>query len=494
MTNRSAAVLAGAAVTLGILGDGLLRATPWGVGFFLWAAALVAVTAVLLESRQEATRLELALLFVAPVFFAFGLVWRDAEVLVAWNVLAVVLALSVPITRSIAPDLKVGRVADYIAGLVAAGFSTAFGPIMLLMEDVDWGAAGDRTRLRVAGGIVVGVLLAIPVALVFGGLLSSADPGFERLIRTIFDWDFPTIASHLALAALLTWITAGYLHSVLHGASRSPIPREPLGRPSLGLLEIGIPLGTLIALFVLFLVLQAEYLFGGEDLIRRTAGLTYAEHARSGFFELVTASALVLPLLLAADWVIDKSSAATVTRFRILAGVLIALVGLIVLSALHRMRLYLSAYGLSQDRVYATAVLLWVAFAIGWFAATVLRGRGKRFAFGAMVSGFSVLALLNVINPDALVVRANVERARDGLELDVEYLSQLSADAVPSLLAALPDLPAEVRCTLAADVTREWGGEHEDGWRSWNVSRSRARSGAGGLDPTADPECTHPLE
>jgi len=491
MTNRSVAVLGGAAVTLGILGDALLRATPWGVGFFLWVAALVGVTAVVLERHQEATRLELALLFVAPVFFALGLAWRDAEVLVAWNVLAVVLALSVPITRSIAPDLRVGRVADYIAGLVAAGFSAAFGPIKLLMEDVDWEAGG---RLRLAGGIVVGVLLAIPVALVFGGLLTSADPGFERLIRTIFDWDFQTIASHLALTAVVTWITAGYLHSVLHGASRSPIPREPLGRPSLGLLEIGIPLGTLIALFVLFLVLQAEYLFGGEDLIRRTAGLTYAEHARSGFFELVTASALVLPLLLAADWVIDKSSATTVTRFRVLASVLIALVGLIMLSALHRMRLYLGAYGLSQDRVYATAVLLWVAFAIGWFAATVLRGRRKRFAFGAMVSGFSVLALLNVINLDALVVRTNVDRAREGRELDVEYLSQLSADAVPSLLAALPDLPAEVRCTLAADVTREWGGEHEDDWRSWNVSRSRARSGARGLDPTADPECAHPLE
>lgn len=478
-------------MTLGILGDALLRATPWGMGFFLWVAALVGVTAVVLERHQEATRLELALLFVAPVFFAFGLAWRDAPVLVAWNALAVALALSVPITRSLAPDLRVGRVADYIAGLVSAGFGAAFGPIMLLAEDVDWEAVGGRTRLRVAGGIVVGVLLAIPVALVFGGLLMSADAGFERLIRTIFDWNFQTIASHLALAAVITWITAGYLHSVLHGASRSPIP---LGRPSLGLLEIGIPLGTLIALFVLFLVLQAEYLFGGEDLIRRTAGLTYAEHARSGFFELVTASALVLPLLLAADWVIDKSSATSVTRFRVLAGVLIALVGLIMLSALHRMRLYFTAYGLSQDRVYATAVLLWVAFAIGWFAATVLRGSRKRFAFGAMVSGFSVLALLNVINPDAIVVRTNLERARDGRELDVEYLSQLSADAVPSLLAALPDLPAEVRCTLAADVTREWGGEHEDDWRSWNVSRSRARSGARGLDPAADPECEHPLE
>ena len=83
-------------------------------------------------------------------------------------------------------------------------------------------------------------------------------------------------------------------------------------------------------------------------------------------------------------------------------------------SALHRMRLYLDAYGLTQDRGYAMAVLLWAGVAIAWFAATVLRGRADRFVFGAMVSALAVLGLLNVINLDAMVVRTNVARAQEG--------------------------------------------------------------------------------
>ena len=31
----------GAALFLGMLGDGLLRVTPWGINLFLWVAALV---------------------------------------------------------------------------------------------------------------------------------------------------------------------------------------------------------------------------------------------------------------------------------------------------------------------------------------------------------------------------------------------------------------------------------------------------------------------
>jgi hypothetical protein len=42
------------------------------------------------------------------------------------------------------------------------------------------------------------------------------------------------------------------------------------------------------------------------------------------------------------------------------------------------------------------------------------------------------------MNPDALIARTNIERARYGEELDAYYLSTLSADATPVLVEALP--------------------------------------------------------
>jgi len=38
-----------AALLLGVLGDALLRATPWGLNFFLWTSALLAAVVALLE-------------------------------------------------------------------------------------------------------------------------------------------------------------------------------------------------------------------------------------------------------------------------------------------------------------------------------------------------------------------------------------------------------------------------------------------------------------
>ena len=79
-----------------------------------------------------------------------------------------------------------------------------------------------------------------------------------------------------------------------------------------------------------------------------------------------------------------------------------------------------------------------------WLAATVLRGRRDLFAFGALASGLATVALLFVINPDAIVARTNVARMASAdapVRFDVAYATSLSADAVPVLIDALPALP-----------------------------------------------------
>jgi Domain of unknown function (DUF4153) len=131
------------------------------------------------------------------------------------------------------------------------------------------------------------------------------------------------------------------------------------------------------------------------------------------------------------------------------------------------MWLYQAEYGLTELRVYATGVILWLAVVCAWFAVTVLRGRRHSFAVGALVAGFLATLALNAINPDALIVRTNVTRP----SVDVDYLTRLSDDAVPTLVARLHDLPANEQPLLAGVLlTRYSSGD----WRSWNLSRSRA--------------------
>jgi hypothetical protein len=208
--------------------------------------------------------------------------------------------------------------------------------------------------------------------------------------------------------------------------------------------------------------------------VQATTGLTYAEYARRGFFELVTVAALVLPFLLAIHWLLPPDHAPAQRWFRLLAAVQVVLLFVIMVSALQRMRLYQAEYGLSEQRLYPTAFMGWLAVVFVWFAFTVLRGRRERFTFGAMVAGYLLLAVLQVLNPDALIARTNLARTQAGRSFDARYAAGLSADAVPELVAGLPLLNLQDRCTVATRLLKRWPPPENPDWRSWSQARSRA--------------------
>jgi len=139
-------------------------------------------------------------------------------------------------------------------------------------------------------------------------------------------------------------------------------------------------------------------------------------------------------------------------------------------SALDRLWLYQRQFGLTELRVYATGVVLWLAVVFAWLVVTVLRGRRHLFATGALVAGFAATLCLNAVDPDALIARTNVSRPR----VDVQYLGSLSDDAVPALVARLSSLDPPQRRALAVALLRR--DPAPGGWLSWNASRSRAGS------------------
>jgi hypothetical protein len=149
------------------------------------------------------------------------------------------------------------------------------------------------------------------------------------------------------------------------------------------------------------------------------------------------------------------------------------------------MRLYVQYYGISTDRLYASAVMIWLALVFVWLAFTVLRARPRTFAAGLVVSGFAVLFTLNALNPDAMVARANLARSnavRPGAAgTDLPYLATLGGDAIPDLVSALTAHNAAAdsgSCNAARIVLARWTGERPDkadaNWLQWNSARSRA--------------------
>ncbi|MBA2384669.1 MAG: DUF4173 domain-containing protein [Actinobacteria bacterium] len=57
------------------------------------------------------------------------------------------------------------------------------------------------------------------------------------------------------------------------------------------------PLALLDLLFLAFVAVQFAVLFGGHDRVVETAGLTYADYARSGFWQLLAATVLTFAVV-----------------------------------------------------------------------------------------------------------------------------------------------------------------------------------------------------
>lgn len=479
----------GAALILGGLGDALLRATPWGVNFLLWIAAL-AVAGVALARWGVLLRGDGRWFAVVAVVFAGGVAWRDSPVVVALDVGVVLLSISLAIWRGRDGSLRRAGISEYVIGSTVAGALSSAGPLPVAVRDIHWREVAPGRWQRPTLAVARGILISTPLLLVFGGLFVAADAVFERLVLDFFGFDLAQVLGHLALICALAWISCGALWAALLANSPADITVRRPSALSLGILEVGIVVGLLDLLFATFVAVQVRYLFGGAGRVLATDGLTYAEYARRGFFELVTVTALAIPILLLAHWLLRTDNRRAEQVFRWLAVGLVALLFVIVASALQRMYLYTQQFGLTELRLYTTAFMLWISTVLLWMLATVLRGRRDRFAFGALVSGLAAVLLINAVNPDALIARTNISRAQDGKELDVPYLASLSADAVPVIVESYPQvgdkrlyedtmtLPSGKKKSLKGPsleeaVTERWRERNTD-WRSWNLSRHRA--------------------
>ncbi len=490
-----------AALLLGVLGDGLLRATPWGLNVLLWVGAIVVAVVVLLANRR---RLALSggghFLLLSVILFAAAFAWRDSRTLNLLAGVGLLIALALMAWRARKGRIWLASVTEYALGILAAGINAFISGFPALLADVRWREVAPGVWSRHLKKVALGGVIALPLLLLFGGLLMSADAAFERMIADAIFLTNPQEAfGHIFVALALAWIAGGFLRGLLLGrevkivdgratiftptqtgsgvietigASSStvePLKAEPL---RLGIVEVGVTLGLLNLLFLAFVLLQLRYFFGGMALVQESDGLTFAEYYRRGFFELVTVAALVLPLLLVLHWLLRKSNPAHERIFRLLAGAQVFLLFVMMASAVRRMLLYQTVYGLTELRLYTTAFMAWLALVFIWFVATALRGRREQFACGALIAGLLVIMTLHVINPDALIVRVNVAHARAGRFLDAHYASSLSADAAPALFESLPSLNETEQRIVASSLLYKLSLHEKRDWRSWNWSRA----------------------
>jgi len=459
-----------------------------GISFAIYV--LLTLAAGFLLTRVEGVRAAHgALVLLLPVAFFALITFNRAEPFTLFVAYALTLFLMALLVVTFAG----GRwpfysLADYAAnfarliGSMAAEGVIFRGESKKALAQSDEGAAGKPNQVWPA---VRGVLIAIPVVIIFASLLSSADLIFaarvDRFVELFRLEKLPEYIFRLIYILIIAYVLAGvYLHAARKSKDNALIGLEkPLVPPFLGFTEAGIVLGSVVALFAAFVVIQVQYFFGGEANIT-AAGYTYAEYARRGFGELVVVAFFSLLLFLGLSAITRRETARQRNLFAALGVALTLLVGVILLSAYNRLVLYEAAYGFSRLRTYTHVFLIWLGALLVAVVLLELFKRQRLFPFAALMAALGFGISLGLLNVDAFIAERNIQRGLAGYDLDAGYLATLSTDAVPVMTGYYQDTAADeatresVGAALACINSFEDFPYRPEDWQSINLSPWRA--------------------
>jgi Domain of unknown function (DUF4173) len=454
-----------AALVAGLLGAVAVAGEAMGLGVVLCALA-VGIAGRLGRSRPLDwwSRLWLAL----AAGLATTALLRDAD----WVVVPSLLAALALASLALAGGTSWAGVASGLARIVPrlgpgpAALARGIGNVV-----PDAGSAAPALR---------GTALAVGLLTVFGVLFASGDAAFAQLAGDAL----PDVEIAEALPGQVLWfLVAGSVAAALATVGRAePAPAGGGASPAAGggrlaPVEWGIALGALNALFVAFVAIQAAVLFGRHDHVLNTAGLTYAEYAREGFVQLLVAAALTLAVLAAAlRWARTETSVQRIVLRGLLAA--LGLLTLVVLaSAAHRLDLYQDAFGSTRTRLGAAATIVWLGAVLALVLAATASDRFRWLPRACVLATALTMLGFALYDPDRRIAERNVDRYEKTGSIDVYFLTELSADAVPTLT----ELPPAVRAHPLVDERAQLRGD--DGWAGFNFARERARDALAEIAP-----------
>jgi hypothetical protein len=467
---RRAHVLAG--LGLGVVAELLVDGAPIGLGLALVASAAAAL-AVWAGGREgwDSAKGHRWLLITAALLFSCAAL-QDAGWLTALEVLtgAVFAALAL---HGWPGDTSLARLSPWrlVGTPVVVGVSAMRAGVVLSARELKGALEGTKVSQKLPGALRL-LAIVVPPVLVVTGLLASGDATFGARVGSVADRLLAIPVTDFTRATLLALVTGVGLVGVLALAARRRDRSAREDGPSRYLkpLEAFALLGTLSALLFAFGATTWDCALSPETCAL-PPGVTYAEAAHEGFFQLLAAALFILALLMALPARTALVTDAQRRTFRVLATTLVVGTLPMVLSAIARMARYEDAYGLTRLRIMAHAGLVLVGVVMAWRALTLWVAE-ERFVPGALAMVATSLMVLTAMRPDAMIARENL---RQGTAVDIWYLMTLSDDAAPAIVEALPRLTDEQRKDLNIHLgERQLVRQASPGIGGWNLGRALA--------------------
>ena len=332
----------------------------------------------------------------------------------------------------------------------------------------------SEKKVQLLYRVFVGCLIAFPILSVVIVLLMKADDVFYKLV-----WDLPQFMLNVNLGEtifrMIFIVFVGFLffgiiqllakERNLTEVKEHTVKQKAFSLDSVTVMTVLILLNTV---YLFFLAIQFPYILSDKLM----DGLTYAEFARKGFYELLTVVVINWTILFITLRRTTYRTKQLKLVTKVLYSLLIGLSTVLLVSAFSRLSLYESIYGFTLARFMAHAFMIYL-FVI--FAYTFMRVWLERLALlhFYVIFGLIFYTGLNMMNVNQFIVDQNIERFKETEDIDAEYLASLSFTGWTGLveidqLVDDPVVKAELemsKCLVQHDYYKNW--------QSYNFARER---------------------
>ena len=289
--------------------------------------------------------------------------------------------------------------------------------------------------------IILGVIISLPVAIIFILLFTQADEMFKQFVDRAIELigiDLGWIIFDFIFGTFIFMFTAASLF-----ATKAFVPKESDAAPRehKGVFDPVIcstVLAVISLIHILFIAVQFRYLYSGESYFRNEGFRhSYSSYVTQGFTELCISSIMLFALMLFIFALVRRTENGSIPlSIRIFIALTVVCNLNILASVIFRLLMYIENYDLTVKRL----ALLWFILIFGICGVEILIKffiPGLKIFNCFCVTAVIMVILLNAFNINAFVANYNADhyfQDTAGRHFDFWYIESLGTSAAPSLI------------------------------------------------------------
>ncbi len=297
--------------------------------------------------------------------------------------------------------------------------------------------SGNEKGKRGIGKAILGVIFAIPVLLVVVPLLISSDEAFSGMAKNLFS-DFGSGIFKIIVGAIIAPFIISYCFTLSKSEIKAPKPSGFKGIENTIIISF---LSVMSLCYLSYLFSQLAYFFSAfSGFLPEDYKFTVSEYARRGFFEMCVIAAINYFIIFLCITLSKKENGKICIASRCLCTFIGFFTLIIIATALSKMFLYISSFGMTELRITTSAFMIFLSVTFIALMIRIFKPRIPVLKVSLITVGI-VLSVLGIVNVNGFIAEYNYNayKTKALKTIDVKTIYELNEEGIPYLIKLTKD-------------------------------------------------------